>query len=91
MECFLQRGRRCKLFKIPFFCVCGSVKNCFIRAFVQNRKDPLGVGSAAVCYFKTYDCRPFQLLTLCLLQLHVEFSGCGDLSTLHQKAAVLKF
>lgn len=73
------------------FCMCGSVKNCFIRAFVQSRKDPLGVGCAAVCYFKAYDCRPFQLLALCLLQLHAKFSGCGNLSALPHKAAVLKF
>ncbi|OWK12243.1 hypothetical protein Celaphus_00002939 [Cervus elaphus hippelaphus] len=52
-----------------------SVRNCFIRACVQDREGPLGVGSAAVCYFKTRDGRPFPLLTLHLLPLHVEFSG----------------
>lgn len=77
--------------RLFIFCMCGSVKICFIRAFVQSRKDPLGVGSAAVCYFKACDCHPFQLLVLCFLQLHVKFAGCGDLSALPHKAVVLKF
>lgn len=69
--------------------MCGSGKNCFFRALLQNRKDLLGVGSAAVCHSRRVIATPFQLLpALCN---YVRNSPAVGISALPPKAVVVKF
>lgn len=79
---FLQKGGD-KLFQtLHFLHVCSGNK-CFVRALLQNREDPLGVG----LLFRGIWLPPLPA-SPCALQLHVKFSSCDNLSASSSNSSV---
>lgn len=79
MESLLPRGGTVNSSRGFISGLRGMVKNCVIRAFVQNRKRPLGAGSQLLAISRRVMAALPSSPGALSLQLRAKFSGCGDL------------